>query len=75
MKYKFEQFKVEIENPTVTVKSVNDNLQANTCSVEVLLNTDSAEFGIGLHGFTYTTSWEDADIQAWVNTELQKYIV
>jgi hypothetical protein len=75
MKYKFDQFKVEIENPTVIVKSVNDNLQAKTCSVDILLSVNFAEFGVNLSNFTYTTSWEDADIQAWVNTELQKYAV
>lgn len=75
MTYKFEQFKTEISNPTVTVVNVNDNLSLKNCSVEVLLTTETAKFGVNLSGFTYTTSWEDTDIIAWVNTELEKYSV
>lgn len=75
MKYKFEQFNATIENPVVTVKNVNDNLTAKTCNVEVLLTTDSAELGVNLSGFNYVASWEDTDIQAWVNTKLQEYAI
>ena len=75
MTYKFEQFNTEITNPQVEVISVSDNIQAKTCSVEILLTTDTAKFGLNLSGFTYSDSWEDADIIAWVDTELIKYVV
>jgi hypothetical protein len=75
MTYKFEQFNTEITNPQVEVISVSDNIQAKTCSVEILLTTDTAKFGLNLSGFTYSDSWEDADIIAWVDTELIKYEV
>jgi len=75
MTYKFEQFNTEITNPQVEVISVSDNIQAKTCSVDILLTTDSAKFGLNLSGFTYSDSWEDADIIAWVDTELIKYEV
>ena len=75
MTYKFEQFNTEITNPQVEVISVSDNIQEKTCSVDILLTTDSAKFGFNLSGFTYSDSWEDADIIAWVDTELIKYEV
>ena len=55
--YKFEQFNVEITNPTVTVVNVVDAINQKTCSVDVLLTTDSAEFGVNLQGFTYADTW------------------
>jgi len=75
MKYKFEQFKVEITNPTIEVKLVNDNIIDKVCSVEILLTTDTAKFGVILDGFTYADTWQDADVLNWVNEELKKYEV
>ena len=75
MTYKFEQFNTEITNPQVEVISVSDNIQGKTCSVDILLTTDTAKFGVTLNGFFYVDSWEDADIIAWVDTELIKYEV
>lgn len=73
--YKFNQFKVEITNPTTEVKLVNDNIIDKVCSVEILLTTDTAKFGVQLDGFTYAETWEDADVLNWVNEELKKYEV
>ena len=75
MTYKFEQFNVEITNPTTEVKLVNDNIVDKVCSVETLLTTDSAKFGVQLDGFTYADTWEDADVLNWVTEELKKYEV
>ena len=46
--YKFEQFKVEITNPIVSANEDTIQLQVskNTISVGVLLETDTAKFGI-----------------------------
>ena len=74
-KYKFEQFKVEITNPTTEVKLVNDNIIDKVCSVEILLTTDTAKFGVQLDGFTYADTWEDADVINWVTLALVKYEV
>jgi len=73
--YKLPQFKAEITDPIITLQSVNDNLQEKTCSVDILLTTETAKFGINLSGFTYETTWDDADIDAWVMVELDKYAV
>jgi hypothetical protein len=72
--YKFEQFNVEIVNPTVEVVNVADAINAKTCSVDVVLATDTATFGVNLQGFTYAETWTDEEIILWVNdVELPKY--
>jgi hypothetical protein len=73
MKLKFEQFNVEIDNPTVAVLAVADNLKEKECSVSILLTTDTAKFGLTLDGFTYSDTWEDTDVYAWLDNELKKY--
>jgi hypothetical protein len=74
--YKFEQFNVEIINPTVTVLTVHDSIQVKECNVDVLLITSSATFGVTFIGYTYTADWNDQDIINWVNNvELPKYEV
>lgn len=74
--YKFEQFNVEIVNPTVDVTNVNDSINQKACSVDVLLTTDSANFGVTFSGFTYVDTWTDQEIIDWViNVELPKYEV
>lgn len=75
MTYKFKQFNVEIINPTVEVVNVIDNINTKTCNVDVLLTTDTAEFGVTLNGFTYLETWDDADVVNWVGIELQKYVI
>lgn len=75
MTYKFEQFNVEIINPTVEVINVIDNINTKICNVDVLLTTDTAKFGVTLDGFTYLETWDDADVVNWVGVELQKYAV
>jgi hypothetical protein len=74
--YKFPQFNVEITDPLINVDKVNDSIMYHTCSVDVVLTTESAVFGVTFVGFTYVDTWDDADIVAWVeNVELPKYLV
>jgi len=75
MTYKFEQFNVEIINPTIEVQAVNDSIKDKSCAVDILLTTDTAKFGIQLNGFTYAETWGDKDIYSWVQIELKKYEV
>lgn len=75
MKYKFDQFNVEITNPEVSVVHVLDNIAAKECSVQVLLATPDTNFGVTLSGFTYTNDWTDEEVEMWTITELQKYAV
>lgn len=71
----FEQFKLQIENPTVSIVKVNDNLQAKTCDVDIELHTASASLGVTLSGFTYEDTWEDRHIESWVAVKLKEYEV
>lgn len=50
MKLKFEQFDIEITNPTVDANEDSIALQPtlNTISVDVTLTTESATFGVRL---------------------------
>jgi hypothetical protein len=75
MTYKFPQFQVEIVDPTVEVLVIHDTIAQNTCSVDVLLSTPTANFGITLEGFTYVTDWNDEEVEIWTMVELSKYAV
>jgi hypothetical protein len=75
MTYKFEQFNVEITNPTTQIINVNDAITEKTCSVDIQLVTENAIFGVTLNGFTYELTWEDEDVVLWVENELKKYEV
>jgi hypothetical protein len=75
MKYKFEQFNVEIDNPTIEVSHVTDSINLKMCNVDVILRTETATFGVNLQGFNYENDWTDAEVLAWVEIELQKYEV
>lgn len=72
--YKFEQFNLEIIDPTWEVKSVTDNYD-NTCDINIVLTTDTAKFGVSLFGFTYNETWEDADIFAFIPQALKEFEV
>jgi len=46
--YKFEQFKVEIKNPSISANedSIQMQVSKSTISVDVLLETNDAKFGV-----------------------------
>jgi hypothetical protein len=73
--YRFEQFNVEIVNPTIEVITIHDTIAQKTCAVDVLLSTPTANFGVTLNGFTYTSDWNDTEVEIWTLVELQKYEV
>ena len=53
MKYKFEQFNVEIENPTITVDPTRIKVDAvnNTISLSLTLETSNAKlYGVEVKG-------------------------
>jgi len=70
MTIKLENFTATIDVTSVEVTSVIDNIKSNTASVSVLIN---GKYGTSLNGFTYTTSWEDSEVLAWAQNELNKY--
>ena len=75
MTYKFENWNIEIVDPLKQVVNVIDNIENKTCNVDLLLTTDTAQFGVTLSGFTYEETWDDQEIRNWVAIELQKYEV
>jgi hypothetical protein len=75
MTYKFPQFNVEIVNPTIEVLVIHDTIAQRTCSVDVLLATESANFGLTISGFTYENDWNDEEVEIWTMVELSKYAV
>ena len=75
MTYKFENWNIEIVDPLKQVVNVIDNIENKTCNVDLLLTTDTAQFGVTLNGFTYSLTWDDQDVRDWVAIELEKYEV
>lgn len=77
MTYKFPQFKVEIVNPTISINlnTISDAAIDKLLGVDVLLTTDTAEFGVRAENMPYADTWDDADIPAMVNTWLAQYEV
>jgi hypothetical protein len=75
MNYKFPDFNIEIVNPKVTVVNVSDKIQLKYCVVSILLIDEvGTQFGFTFPNlFTYVDSWEDDDIDAWVNKQLVQY--
>lgn len=75
MTYKFPQFNVTITDPTIEVLNVIDSINTQTCSVNILLSVDLAQFGVTLDGFTYVSDWSDDEVRNWTFVELEKYAV
>lgn len=71
----FEQFRLQIENPTITIVKINDNIQEKTCDVDIELHTEAASLGVTLSGFTYSDTWEDMHIESWVAVKIKEYEV
>jgi len=71
----FEQFRIQIENPTINIVKVNDNLQTKTCDVDIELHTPTASLGVTLSGFTYLDTWEYMHIESWVALKITEYEV
>ena len=78
-KYKFEQFKVEITNPTVSANEDTIQLQVSksTISVDVLLKTKDAKFGVLLDDIQVENlSYESYDnLMVRVNERLKDFEV
>jgi hypothetical protein len=75
--YKFEQFKIEIVNPTITINlnTIQDKAIDKLLSVDILLTTDSATFGVNANDMPYEYSWDDDDIPTMVNKWIEQFEV
>ena len=74
-KYKFPQFNVEIENPTIEIdlNSIQDKAIDKLLSVSITLSTETAKFGVMAENMPYVDTWKDSDITEMVNLWLESY--
>lgn len=77
MTYKFTQFNVEISNPTIFVNlnTIQDKAIDKLLSVDVVLTTDTAEFGVTATDMPYIITWEDNEVEGMVMIWLQQFEV
>jgi hypothetical protein len=73
-KYKFDAFTSEITNPTIAIVGVHD-LMNESCNVDITLTKGDTKLGVTLTGFTYSETWEDADITAFVDSKVAEYLI
>ena len=75
--YKFPQFQVEITDPTISIdmNTIGDKAIDKLLSVDILLFTDTASFGVRAEDMPYSVTWEDADVDGMVNSWISQYIV
>lgn len=77
--YRFQQFNLDIVNPTVTANEDTIQLQVsqNTISVNIVLQTDTAKFGVLLDNIVVQNmSYEGYEnLMLRVNERLQDFIV
>jgi hypothetical protein len=77
MKYKFEQFKVTIDNPTIAVdlNTIQDKAIDKLLSVDITLETETATFGVTAQDMPYVGTWEDSEVEGMVNDWLIQFEV
>jgi hypothetical protein len=77
MTYKFPQFKVEISNPTISVDldTIQDKAISKLLSVSIVLNTDTASFGVTAEDMPYVDTWEDSDVESMVLNWLKQFTI
>ena len=77
MTYKFPQFQVEITDPAISINlnTISDKAIDKLLAVDLLLTTDTAQFGVRAENMPYTDTWDDADIPDMVNIWLAQFAV
>jgi hypothetical protein len=75
MTYKFPQFKVEIVDPKIYVNlnTIQDKAIDQLLSVDIVLTTDTAKFGLTATDMPYTDTWEDSEVEGMVLNWLKKF--
>jgi len=75
--YIFPQFKVSIIDPSIEIdmNSISDRAVDKLLSVDVILTTDTASFGVRAEDMPYTNTWEDGDVQGMVENWLTQFEV
>lgn len=75
MKYKFEQFKIEIDPTSIEVdlNTIKDKAIDKTITVDVILIADGCRYGVHAEDMPYLDSWSDEDIEPMVNEWLKQF--
>jgi hypothetical protein len=75
MKYKFENYNIEIVDPTIVRLQYSGEHGLNAMHVVATLQTpDGSRFGgIDLGVFEYGKTYEDADVMAWALVQLDTF--
>lgn len=73
MTYNFPFFEETITDPTIEVVYITDDLRNKACRVDVLLTTETQDYGVNLDGFTYVETWSTDEVINWTMSELTKY--
>lgn len=73
--YIFPQFKTEITDPQIEVNlnTIGDKALDKLLSVDVVLVTSTAAFGVRAEDMPYIGTWEDAEVPALVNEWLKQF--
>ena len=73
--YIFPQFKVSITDPSIEIdmNSISDRAVDKLLSVDVVLTTDTASFGVRAEDMPYSDTWEDSEISGMVDTWLTQF--
>lgn len=75
--YSFPQFSVTITDPEVDIlmNTIKDKAIDKLLSVDIVLTTPTAQFGVIMEDMPYDPTWDDSEVPGMVNTKLQEYIV
>lgn len=75
MKYKFEQFKIEIEPTSIEVdlNTIRDKAIDKQLSVDVVLISNSGKFGVTAENMPYVETWSDEDVYGMVVEWLKQF--
>lgn len=75
--YKFPQFNVEILNPAlyIDMNTISDKAIDQLLSVNIVLSTSTATFGVRMEDMPYVDTWNDSDVPDMVDVALQAYEV
>ena len=75
MKYKFENFKVEIEPTSIEVdlNSIKDKAIDKQLSVDIVLICEGGKFGVIAENMPYVDSWSDEDVYGMVVEWLKQF--
>lgn len=75
-KYKFPNHQAELIDPNVDKVTTNFSIGDEYVSVSAVLNANGNKlYGVFIGMMPNTVNWTDSDLTAFVNTQLQNFIV